>query len=207
MKKHTHPLQPNTFYHIINRGINGEQIFKQLKNYDYFLNRYAHYIEPIAQTYAYVLMGNHFHFMIRTKTEAEVRTLIQRDDWNIQKIFSNQFAKLFNGYSQAINKQEGRTGALLEESFRRIPVETDAYLLHLAYYIHFNPQKHQFVTNFKNYTHSSYPALISNQKTRLARDEVINWFGGLDGFLGYHSSNKDLGHEWQQKYCGNDESS
>ncbi|MEO0043169.1 MAG: hypothetical protein RL329_2617 [Bacteroidota bacterium] len=94
-------------------------------------------------------------------------------DWTVQKIFSNQFAKFFNGYVQAINNQENRTGTLLEEPFRRIPVETDSHLLHLVYYIHFNPQKHRFIIHFKNYPHSSYHAFLSNQPTRLARDEVL----------------------------------
>jgi putative transposase len=201
MKKHTDSLEPYSFYHVLNRGVNGEQIFKQERNYAYFLEKYAYYIEPIAQTYAYVLMGNHFHFMIRTKTEAAVRAEMGNKyvDWTVQKIFSNQFAKFFNGYVQAINNQENRTGTLLEEPFRRIPVETDSYLLHLVYYIHFNPQKHRFIIHFKNYPHSSYHAFLSNQPTRLARDEVFDWFGGLEGFLKYHDSNKGLGDEWLQK--------
>jgi putative transposase len=47
------PLLPETFYHIYNRGINGEDLFKQERNYNYFLIKYNIYLEPVVKTYAY----------------------------------------------------------------------------------------------------------------------------------------------------------
>jgi REP element-mobilizing transposase RayT len=207
MKKYTYPLEPNIFYQIVNRGINGEQLFKQLRNYSYFLSKYVHYIQPIADTYAYVLMGNHFHFLIRTKTEAQVRIAINRPDWSIQAIYSHQFSKFFNCYAQSINKQEHRTGALLEESFRRIPIYTESYLLHMVYYIHFNPEKHKFVRNFELYPNSSYPIFIGNGSSPvpLQIEEVLTWFGGIQGFLKYHESKPDSKDKWLEDYWGYDE--
>ena len=72
MKKNVELLEPNRIYHIYNRGINGEDIFKEERNYKYFLEKYAKYIEPIADTFAYCLLKNHFHIAIRTKSEAEI---------------------------------------------------------------------------------------------------------------------------------------
>ena len=72
MKKNVELLEPDRIYHIYNRGINGENIFKEERNYRYFLEKYAKYIEPIADTFAYCLLGNHFHIAIRTKSEAEL---------------------------------------------------------------------------------------------------------------------------------------
>ena len=100
--------------------------------------------------------------------------------------------KLFNSYAQAINKQgmpngKRRTGGLLEESFRRIPIFTDDYLRRMVYYCHFNPQKHGFVSDFRNYPHTSFDSLCSTSATRLMRDEVLSWFGGIAGFLDYHN--------------------
>ncbi|MEO9872791.1 hypothetical protein [Ekhidna sp.] len=46
--KNTPPLEPETYYHIYNRGINGEPIFKREENYTYFLGKYDKYISPIA---------------------------------------------------------------------------------------------------------------------------------------------------------------
>jgi putative transposase len=72
MKKNVELLEPDHIYHIYNRGINGENIFKEERNYRYFLEKYAKYIEPIADTFAYCLLKNHFHIAIRTKSEAEI---------------------------------------------------------------------------------------------------------------------------------------
>jgi hypothetical protein len=65
------PLQYGRFYHIYNRGNNGENLFVQQRNFPYFLQLYAKYIQPVAETYAYCLLPNHFHFGIRTFTEEE----------------------------------------------------------------------------------------------------------------------------------------
>ena len=46
-------LQPGFYYHIYNRGNNGENIFIEERNYHYFLQLYSKYILPIAETYAY----------------------------------------------------------------------------------------------------------------------------------------------------------
>lgn len=72
MKSNIPPLQPDTFYHIYNRGINGENIFKTSKNYAYFLNKYAKFIPEIDDTYVYWLLKNHFHILIKTKSDFEI---------------------------------------------------------------------------------------------------------------------------------------
>ena len=194
MKSNTSPMHPESYYHIYNRGINGEQIFKEERNYSYFLQQYAKYIEPIAITFAYVLMGNHFHFLIQIKSADEIReNLPTQFGKSVEIIIGQQFAKLFNGYAQAINRQEKRTGGLFEETFRRIPVENIFYAAQVVYYIHFNPQKHKlFVSDFKNYAHSSYYAFLQKGLTRIPREQVFEWFGGKDKFLTYHGEDHDV---------------
>ena len=61
------PLEKGKFYHIYNRGVNSCNLFKDVKNYEHFLILYDKYILPIAETYAWVLMPNHFHLLIRIK--------------------------------------------------------------------------------------------------------------------------------------------
>ena len=74
-----HPLlRPCQYYHVYNRGINGEDLFREERNYRYFLEKYAQYIEPVAETYAYCLLGNHFHLLVRIRdVEREVLTGLQ----------------------------------------------------------------------------------------------------------------------------------
>ncbi len=197
MKTHTELLKPEYYYHIYNRGINGEQLFKQERNYDYFLKQYAKYIEPIATTYAYVLMGNHFHFLISIKSEEQIRKHIpSKPDVPIEHIISQQFSKLFNSYAQAINKQEKRTGGLFEEPFRRILIGSEAYAAQMVYYIHFNPQKHKFVADFKTYPHSSYASFVQKGFTRIPREQVFEWFGGINAFFAYHDETHLFDEDW-----------
>jgi len=62
------PFEPNTVYHVYNHGDAEDQIFREDTNYAFFLKRYGKYIPPIADTYAYCLMPNHFHLMVRIKS-------------------------------------------------------------------------------------------------------------------------------------------
>ena len=66
------PLLFDTYYHIYNRGNNRENIFIQERNYEHFLKLYFEYIDPIAETFAYCLLRNHFHVSLRIKSEEEI---------------------------------------------------------------------------------------------------------------------------------------
>ncbi len=67
------PLLYDTYYHIYNRGTNRENIFREERNYEYFLKLYIKHIEPVAETFAYCLLRNHFHVLVRVKSEEEIR--------------------------------------------------------------------------------------------------------------------------------------
>jgi REP element-mobilizing transposase RayT len=71
------PLLYNTYYHIYNRGNNGENIFIQERNYDHFMNLYAKFIEPISETFGYCLLRNHFHVLVKIKSEEEIEPELQ----------------------------------------------------------------------------------------------------------------------------------
>jgi REP element-mobilizing transposase RayT len=186
LKKYTEPLACGVFYHIYNRGINREDIFKEERNYAFFLRKYAQYVLPVAETYAYCLLRNHFHLLVRTRSAEEVIRNVcatsqiveavhpaDNTDAMAVKHISNQFAKLFNSYAQAINKAYHRTGGLFENVFRRIPVNDELYFAHLVYYIHFNPQRHGLVPDFKDYPHSSYRTLLTYWQSKAEKDEQL----------------------------------
>jgi len=185
------------YYHIYNRGNNRENLFLEKRNYPYFLSLYARHIEPIADTYAYCLLRNHLHVSLRIKTEEEYlkqtsRVLETREVLKPKKFNPSQaFSNLFNAYAKAINKGYGRTGSLFEERFGRIPVTKDSYFTNLIFYIHYNPQKHGFVGDFRDWEWSSYHALVGTGQTKLKRDEVLNMFDGLRGFEEFHQGMVD----------------
>ena len=72
MPQKTEPLEHETYYHIYNRGINGETLFREPDNYRHFLRLYDKYIEPVADTFAWCLMPNHFHLLVQIKGEEEI---------------------------------------------------------------------------------------------------------------------------------------
>jgi putative transposase len=193
MKANTSLLEPERFYHVYNRGINGEDIFREEKNYDFFLKKYAQYLEKVAHTYAYCLMKNHFHFLISVKSEPEIRQwFAQQREKSVDRIIAHQFSHLFNSYAQSFNKSYHRTGGLFETPFRRKLVESDAYFTRVMFYIHANPQKHLIVEDFRSYPHSSYLIYESEKPTKLKREEGLNWFGGRETFLLYHSNMQEI---------------
>jgi REP element-mobilizing transposase RayT len=164
------PLIPGGYYHIYNRGNNRENIFREARNYDYFLRLYAKHIFSVADTYAYCLLKNHFHFLIRIKEDLSgLKNLTG---------LSRPFSNFFNAYARAFNRAYGRTGALFQRPFGRVPVTTDAHFTRLITYIHQNPQKHGFVSDFREWPYSSYHAHLSDKATRLRRDDVLAWFNG-----------------------------
>lgn len=161
------------YYHIYNRGNNQEVLFREERNYPYFLDLYAKYIQPVADAYAYCLLSNHFHLLIRIK---------EHD----QHITSRAFSDLFSTYTKAFNKGYQRSGSLFEKPFKRKRVENDRYLCDLVVYIHQNPQMHGFVERFEDWPYSSYALLLSDEQNLLHADEVLGWFGGRAGFEEHH---------------------
>lgn len=180
-------IEPGNYYHIYNRGINGTDLFFEQENYRHFLRLYKKYILSVADTFAYCLMKNHFHFLIYFKERNEIAVKHQSSAENeVLKDPSRKLSHLFNSYAQAINKRYGRTGGLFERPFERKRIDSEDYLKKLIFYIHHNPVKHNFVEKLENYSWSSYKVIISSDPTFIDREQVIGWFGGLKNFVAYH---------------------
>ena len=176
------PLQYGTVYHIVNRGNNKGNIFNEERNYVHFLNLWKKHIAPVADTYGYCLLKNHFHAMIFVKNQADIE---------VERSPSQAFSNFFNAYAQGFNKAYSRVDALFKHPFGRIIVDDAAYQNHLLLYIQTNAQKHGFVEDFKQYPHSSYHSHLSNAPTLLLRDEVLSWFGGREGYIQAHEDYKE----------------
>lgn len=185
----THKLENGKSYHIFNRGVNGAPIFFEERNYEYFLRLYKKQVTPVADTFAFCLLKNHFHFVLKIK---EASTIAEAPGAEVLQIDpSQQFSNFFNGYSKSINKAYGRTGALFERAFERIEVPSERYFYQLILYIHLNPQKHGVVKDYQTYPHSSYNAFLSDQPTFLQRGSVLELFGSWEGFRRAHTLYKE----------------
>jgi len=189
------PLAYGEVYHIYNRGNNGENLFHEKRNYPFFLQRYADYVEPVAETYAYCLLRNHFHVLVRTRTPQEQEAYHQQrsEDASPFRLLSpsRQFARFFSAYALAINAATGRTGSLFEHPFHRKRVASETYCQRLVTYIDRNAQHHGFVDDFRDWPYASYRTLLSSSPTRLHRDLVLDWFGGPKAFAAAHEMDQD----------------
>lgn len=184
------PLDFGMYYHIYNRGVNGQSIFPQKRNYQYFLKLYAKYLAPVAQTFAYSLLPNHYHFALRTLTKAEQR---ERKPFGGQELIvpSRAFNNMFIAYTKAVNKAVGRTGPLFERPFRRKQINSADYFQNLIVYIHQNPQKHGYVDDFRDWKYSSWGAYQVDSVSQLARQDVFDWFGGKTHLAQAHQERAD----------------
>jgi putative transposase len=182
-------LEPGKFYHIYNRGVNRGYIFFEERNYAYFLDRYRKYISGIADTFAYCLLRNHFHLLVRINAACETSQGGTTSKALVS--LSKPFSDFFNCYTKAINKSCFRTGGMFEGPFGRIEIGSEDYLMQLLLYIHLNPLHHGTAKDFEKYPHSSYGQLISDENTFLRRDEVLSWFGSKEAFVQAHRTYRD----------------
>ncbi len=97
----------------------------------------------------------------------------------------NQFRRLLISYSMSFNKQQERNGNLFQRTFRRILIDNDSYFSTCLAYIHCNPNKHK-IGNYENYKWSSYQRILSPSQTKLAKKEVIAWFGDVGSYKKFH---------------------
>jgi putative transposase len=189
------PLEKGNYYHIYNRGNNSIDVFYDKESYLHFLRLYDKYISPIADTYAWCLLKNHFHFLVYTKLDNEIEySKLEYSTVEYPKILdpSKQFGHFFNAYTQAINKKFNRTGSLFERPFERKLVTSDKYLQNLIYYIHNNPVHHGFVQQMSLYPWSSFESIVSDKPTKLKRQNVIDLYGTKFDFLDYHNTFQNL---------------
>jgi REP element-mobilizing transposase RayT len=185
------PLEPDKYYHVYNHGNSSDNIFRCEDNYKHFLKKYGEHIFPIAETYAYCLMPNHFHFLIRIKDEKQLAALNPQGFENLVGFISQQFSNFFNAYAKAFNKMYGRKGSLFLDNFERIHISSDAYFKKLIHYIHYNPVHHGFTTDLRDWKYSSYESFFSKTASRLKRELVIKWFDDIDNFIAFHQKDID----------------
>jgi REP element-mobilizing transposase RayT len=186
---------PNTYYHCYNHAVGDEQLFREKENYSYFLDLYKKYVAPISMTYAYCLMPNHYHFLIRIASveqlksrylELKPKAVIDWETMDWHRFITRQLGNFFNAYAKAINKRFSRRGALFEDDVKRPRIDTEAYFLTTLRYIHQNPIHHGFVDGLEDWDFTSYPAYLSTLKTGWYKTEVLNRFGSLQAFCEFH---------------------
>ncbi len=180
------PRAPRTksesgIYHIIMRGINHQNLFEDDEDIDKFLQTLQRYRKICEyQLFAYCLMGNHIHLLLRENKEP-LETVMRR---------------ICGSYVLWYNKKYFRNGYLFQDRFKSEPVEDDSYFLTVLRYIIQNPVKAGIAKKVENYLWTNYTDYIlgSNQSDTEFALDIFNSDKdkAVMGFIEYmHIENDD----------------
>ncbi|MBI5969518.1 MAG: transposase [Deltaproteobacteria bacterium] len=156
---------PEIFYHVLSRGNEKREIFRDKSDYLKFLDTIGQMVQRFKLgVHAYVLMKNHYHLLIHTK-EANLSRAIQ---W------------LGVCYSVWFNRRHQRTGHLFQGRFKSFLIENERYFTAMVLYIHGNPLRAGLVGRLEDYPWSSYPAYVDKRHlpSWLTTDLVLAMYGG-----------------------------
>ena len=141
---------PGALHHIIARGIDRQRIFKDDADRDSFLDRLGNILsETQTACFAWALIPNHFHLLLRTGTAA----------------ISSVMRRLLTGYAVSYNFRHRRHGHLFQNRYKSILCQEDTYLLELVRYIHLNPLRAANVKDLKalnNYPYCGHSFILGN---------------------------------------------
>jgi len=146
---------PGLLQHVMARGIERRKIFRDDKDRKSFLNRLAVILEETqTQCYAWSLIPNHFHLLLRTGPTP----------------LSKVMRRLMTGYAVTFNKRHKRSGHLFQNRYKSVVCEEDPYLLELIRYIHLNPLRAGVIKDLKEldkYPWCGHSAILGRRKNPL----------------------------------------
>jgi len=193
------PLVTGKLYHVFSRAIGSEKLFTENENYRYFLQKMQQHLPPVCDIIAYCLLPNHFHLLVEIKDEKEIQSAFEfvkkgkefHPDL-ISDFVMERFSNWMNGYTKAFNKRNNRRGALFTNYLRRVEISKDSQFTATLFYVHKNPVHHGLVRKIEEWPWSSYHEFISEIPAGLGEKTVLDWFGGREGFLEFHSQKIEL---------------
>lgn len=190
-------------YHILNRGVASSPIFTSEREYRRFIElvdyyrfensnisysnlkklqkeAYINYLNNLKdennkriEIYAYCLMPNHFHFLVKQVKERGIK---------------NTFSNIQNGYARYFNIKNKRVGPLFQSRFRAVRIESDDIFLHVSRYIHLNPSTSFLVDprNLSSYEWSSYPEYLGDKGLVFTNtDKILKMIGGEEKYQSF----------------------
>lgn len=142
MPRRARRLSETRIYHIVFRGLNKQDIFYDDRDYEKLLFRLEELKKELGfKIYAYCLMTNHVHILLKEKEYGDISTIMKR---------------LLVSYVQYFNKKHERIGRLINDRYLSKEVKDDSYILNLIRYIHQNPVKIGLGINYKWSSYNSY---------------------------------------------------
>ena len=153
-------------YHVIGRGIERRKIFRDSKDRVDFLSRLGKALgETGCQCYAWALMDNHFHLLLRPLRDPLGRLM----------------RKLLTGYVFYFNRRHSRVGHLFQNRYKSILCQEDSYFKELVRYIHLNPVRAKVVETpemLSKYAWTGHSVLLGKRPLEWqSKNEVLSLFG------------------------------
>jgi putative transposase len=170
---------PGSLHHIMARGIDGQDIFKNTKDLDHFKDRLGNLVlQSSNECFAWALMKNHFHLLIRSGDEP----------------LSRMMRRLLTGHAVYFNHRHKRSGHLFQNRFKSILCQEDTYFLQLVRYIHLNPIRSGEVKTIKTlnkYPYTGHAYINGTLENEWQNTQYpLQWFGkqkkkSLEKFLNF----------------------
>jgi REP element-mobilizing transposase RayT len=131
---------PGALHHVIVRGIEKKEIFRDDADRVKFLERLGNILSATeTDCFAWAVIPNHFHLLLRT----------------VSTPISSVMRRLLTGYAIYFNRRYHRSGHLFQNRYKSILCQEDSYLLELVRYIHLNPLRAGLVKDYNAL--QSYP--------------------------------------------------
>jgi putative transposase len=169
------PIKPRLFvpgcvHHVMARGLDGIDIFRDDADRETFFELYLLYhVKTGVRCYAWALMSNHYHFVIRTS------------DIPLSKLF----APLHTRYARYYNRKYSRRGYLFQDRFKSIAIQEQLYIEQLVRYVHLNPIRAGICKNIESldqYPWTGHASIMGNKECRFLDDSaVLHRFNSRDG--------------------------
>lgn len=156
--------QESSFYHVMNRGVNHQNIFWDTADFQHFMYKLSMALKKFDfKLHAFCLMDNHYHMIIETGKDP-LSTIMK---------YINQ------SHSMYYNKRYHRDGPLFCNRYTSRLIDSDEYFLQASRYIAQNPAKAGMVNALEDYEWSSYRALIGlTHSPLIERQLTLSFFGG-----------------------------
>jgi len=152
---------PGVFHHVMIRGIERRNIFRNKKDREDFLERLARLLpETRTVCYGWVFLSNHAHFLFRTGDIP----------------LSNLMRRLLTGYVIGFNRRHDRHGQLFQNRFKSIVCQEELYLKELVRYIHLNPIRAGLVPDLaglQRYRYCGHAALLGDAEVEWQETEYV----------------------------------
>jgi putative transposase len=161
---------PGVLHHVMIRGIERRNIFRNNKDREDFLERLAN-LYPLMKTncYAWAFLSNHAHFLFRTGQEP----------------LSKLMRRLLTGYVIGFNRRHKRRGQLFQNRYKSIICQEETYFQELVRYIHLNPVRAgivQTLDELNSYKYCGHSVLMGKVKREWQdTDYVLGYFGKSKG--------------------------